>query len=49
LRDEPKPPFGVANDHAREERQPNANVLSVMHYYIVEALQLVAEQVEIRV
>jgi hypothetical protein len=47
LRDEPKPAFGVANNHAREEWQPHADMLSVIHYDVVEALQLVAEKVEI--
>jgi len=47
LRDEPKPVLGVANNNTREERQPHADMLSVIHYDVVEAQQLVAEEVEI--
>jgi hypothetical protein len=46
---EAKPAIGVANDHARDERQPNADVVAVVHNHVVEAFQLVAEQVEIGV
>lgn len=49
LRHEAKPAIGVANDHARDERQPDADVVAVVHNHVVEALQLVAEQVEIGV
>ena len=49
LGDEPKPALGVANNHTREERQPHADMLSVIHYDVVEAVQLVAEHVEIGV
>ena len=49
MRLESKPAIGVANDHTREERQPHADMVAVMYYYIVEALQLVAEQVEVGV
>jgi len=49
LRDEPKPSIGVTNDHARDQRQPHADMVTVVHNYIVEPLQLVAEQVEIGV
>lgn len=47
--DEPKPALGVANNHTREERQPHADMLSVIHYYIIETLQLLTEEVEIGV
>ena len=49
MRHEPKPSIGVTNDYARDQRQPHADMVTVVHNYIVEPLKLVAEQVEIRV
>jgi hypothetical protein len=49
LRDESKPSIRVADDHARDEWQSNADMVTVVHHDVVEALQLVAEQVEVGV
>lgn len=49
LRHEPEPSFGMAHDHAREERKAHADVRSVVYYDVVETLQFVTERVEIGV
>jgi len=39
----------MSNAHARDQREPYADVIAVWNYYIVEALELRAQHFEIGV
>lgn len=47
LGDEPIPALSVAYPYARDEWKPHADVVAVLDHYVIETLQLGAQQFEI--